>query len=497
MYVGKDANSLDFTKFKTRAEFTKWLDDEADDYRKSRTAQLNDTLRLPPAGPRPDPEYRILPARALPDAILLQRTSQAAGAATVRYPDPLEIVAGLGSAFATQSLAGSLPADCWKNMQPALKLLAAEKPGGVLYNQYLDVLRELVNPPEPDAPDFLRGEAWQRKSCQTLLASWTQMRHSLVLQAKTNENVLGITDPSPGFVEPDPEFFRRLGELTMSCLATFAEAGTFDDNSEPVIMDCLYRARAAAAKLHQSGDRGEDADYLDMYGAKRRLQGAFPLPTGPVWYDSDMDASDAEKARRENDFRKQMTAYYGKLRDALDAIIQQIETADPATRAGMLDKLRLVQSASMAQRWQGLGQLCSQAQSIAHRQLRKIPLTAEQAAWIKHFGVLLATAMFYDSNSYEDPRDDAPRVVDVFSGPEGHLHAAIGRPRILYVLYPWEGREQLCIGAVLPYFDFKHGPDRLTDAAWMEMLKSTAPPAPAWVKPILQDPADPIPLPNQ
>jgi hypothetical protein len=50
---------------------------------------------------------------------------------------------------------------------------------------------------------------------------------------------------------------------------------------------------------------------------------------------------------------------------------------------------------------------------------------------------------------------------------------------------------------VLPYFDFKHGPDRLTDAAWMEMLKSTAPPAPAWVKPILQDPADPIPLPNQ
>ena len=68
MCTGKDANSLDFTKFKTREEFTKSLDDEADDYRKSRTAQLNDTLRLPPAGPQPDPEYRILPARALPDA---------------------------------------------------------------------------------------------------------------------------------------------------------------------------------------------------------------------------------------------------------------------------------------------------------------------------------------------------------------------------------------------------------------------------------------------
>ena len=251
MYVGKDANSLDFTKFKTRAEFTKWLDDEADDYRKSRTAQLNDTLRLPPAGPQPDSEYRILPARALPDAILLQRTSQAAGAGTVRYPDPLEIAAGLGSAFATQSLAGSLPADCWKNMQPALGLLAAEKPGGVLYNQYLDVLRELVNPPEPDAPDFLRGEAWQRKSCQTLLASWTQMRHSLVLQAKTNESCAGITGPSPGFVEPDPEVFRRLGELTMACLATFAEAGAFDDNS------CVQRSRRPPPRRHRP-----TSDYL-------------------------------------------------------------------------------------------------------------------------------------------------------------------------------------------------------------------------------------------
>jgi hypothetical protein len=251
MYVGKDANSLDFTKFKTREEFTKSLDEIANDYRKSRTAQLNDTLRLPPAGPQPDSEYRILPARALPDAILLQRTSQAAGAGTVRYPDPLEIAAGLGSAFATQSLAGSLPADCWKNMQPALGLLAAEKPGGVLYNQYLDVLRELVNPPEPDAPDFLRGEAWQRKSCQTLLASWTQMRHSLVLQAKTNESCAGITGPSPGFVEPDPEVFRRLGELTMACLATFAEAGAFDDNS------CVQRSRRPPPRRHRP-----TSDYL-------------------------------------------------------------------------------------------------------------------------------------------------------------------------------------------------------------------------------------------
>jgi hypothetical protein len=494
MNDARDAESLDFSEFESRAEFMDLLKRKADELRKDRHPQVNDTVRNPPDGP-PDPEYRILAARELPDATLLHRTSLAGGSGTQRYPDPLEVAAGLGSAFATQSLAGSLPAECWKNMQPALDLLAEEKPGGSLYHQYLCVLRELVNPPEPDAPDLLRGEAWQRKSCQTLLASWTQMRHSLVLQAKTNQFYAGMTHPAPGFVEPDPEFFRRLGELTLACLTTFSDAGAFDDNAESVIMDCLYRARDVAATLQQTGEtRASDRNDLDR--AWQRIGDAFPLPEEPDSPQRDDKISDADwdRALAKDDDR--MKIHYGKLRTALDAIIRKLETAAPAARAEMLENLRLVESASMAKRWQGLAQLCSQAQSIAHRQLRKVPLTAEQSAWIESFGVLLATAMFYDGNSYEAPRDDAPRVVDVFSGPEGHLHAAIGRPRIFYVLYPWEGREQLCVGAVLPYFDFKHGPERLTDAAWLEQLKIAAPPAPAWVKPILQNPAAPDPAPS-
>jgi hypothetical protein len=380
-------------------------------------------------------------------------------------------------------------------MQPALNLPSAEPHRAGLYHQYLGVLRELVNPPEPDAPDLLRGEAWQRKSCQTLLASWTQMRHALVLQAKTNQFYAGMTNPAPGFVEPDPEFFRCLGELTLACLTTFSDAGAFDDNAESVIVDCLYRARDVTATLQQTGEtRASDRNDLDR--ALQRIGDDFPLPEEPDSPQRDDKISDADWDRALAKYDDRMKIHYGKLRTALDVIIRKLETAEPTARAAMLEKLRLVESASMAKRWQGLAQLCSQAQSIAHRQLRKVPLTAEQSAWIENFGILLATAMFYDGNSYEAPRDDAPRVVDVFSGPEGHLHAAIGRPRIFYVLYPWEGREQLCVGAVLPYFDFKHNPDRLTDSAWMEQLKSATPPAPAWVKPILQNPAAPDPAPS-
>jgi hypothetical protein len=56
---------------------------------------------------------------------------------------------------------------------------------------------------------------------------------------------------------------------------------------------------------------------------------------------------------------------------------------------------------------------------------------------------------------------------------------------VLYVLYPLHEKELLCVGSVLPYYEFKHGPERLTDAAWMDRLGRDTPPPPSWVQPIL------------
>jgi hypothetical protein len=87
--------------------------------------------------------------------------------------------------------------------------------------------------------------------------------------------------------------------------------------------------------------------------------------------------------------------------------------------------------------------------------------------------------MLYDSNSYEIPRDDAPRIADVFRNPQlnQYLEVGIGRPRALYILYPYHGGEVLCEGAVMPYYEFPHA-SPMTDAAWMDMLNSKSPPKP-------------------
>ena len=91
--------------------------------------------------------------------------------------------------------------------------------------------------------------------------------------------------------------------------------------------------------------------------------------------------------------------------------------------------------------------------------------------------------MFYGGNSYSHPRDDAPRIVDVFSNPQAGKHLLIGiaRPRKLWLLYPTREGEILCRGAVLPYHEFAHT-ERLTDVDWKKLLDSPQRPAlPAWI----------------
>ena len=64
------------------------------------------------------------------------------------------------------------------------------------------------------------------------------------------------------------------------------------------------------------------------------------------------------------------------------------------------------------------------------------------------------------------------------------MHAAIGRPRLMHVLYPWQGKEVLCVGVVMPYHEVKDT-KTLTDAEWRERFRvrdGKRPPVPEWLK---------------
>ena len=98
--------------------------------------------------------------------------------------------------------------------------------------------------------------------------------------------------------------------------------------------------------------------------------------------------------------------------------------------------------------------------------------------------------MGYDSNEFNDVHDDAPRIADIYSDPQTGqvMEVGIGRPLLMYLLYPYDGKLILTHGAVLPYYEFASG-ERLTDQSWAELLKTpTAPAPPDWLEDVTSKP---------
>jgi hypothetical protein len=136
-------------------------------------------------------------------------------------------------------------------------------------------------------------------------------------------------------------------------------------------------------------------------------------------------------------------------------------------------------------RWQELLAICHQLETLAHKQLRGVEPAEDEVVFIKSYGERLGAVMLYDGNSWEVPRDDAPRITSVFSQPgHGFLLAGIGRPREIRVLYPWKGKDIECHGAVMPFHE-QRSDRHMTDAEWKIILDgSDRPQTPEWFKPI-------------
>ncbi|HML74807.1 MAG TPA: DUF3160 domain-containing protein [Anaerohalosphaeraceae bacterium] len=88
-----------------------------------------------------------------------------------------------------------------------------------LYWGWLYALKALLTEYETGHPTFMTTQAWQKKSLNAVLASWTELRHDTILYAKqsyTPQGKGGVPPPpdATGYVEPVPEFYRRLRALT-------------------------------------------------------------------------------------------------------------------------------------------------------------------------------------------------------------------------------------------------------------------------------------------
>jgi hypothetical protein len=422
--------------------------------RKQQEPLIHDQLRLPPDTPDGKPEvgFRFVSAYRLPDAVLLQRT-----AARDRLPSGLDVAVALGSPFARKWLEKDSAAvlkriDTVTSLFPPRAATAEERASWNLYAAYLDCLRALLERTEEDAPPVFHSEAWGAKTCQTALGGWAQMRHTWVLQAKQDELYFSsFRSAGAGFVEPVPNFYARFAEVVKRSGRLFEAAGAFDVPSRIESVFTKPEAEVAKAALDVAYKGGLSALTADQ---REVLTKAVPqLPAdGDPWKDTELSIK-LEEARR-----------------------QVLLALDDEYNRRRSDDIPDAKSC-----WRGLEHLAITLEPLAQKQLRGEEWSKDEAKFILGYGTSLAHVMFYGGNSYSDPKDDAPRIVDVHSRQGNHLSVGIGRPRTVWVVYPWKGSDVLCRGAVLPYHEFASG-ERLTDTRWRELLDSPqAPEQPEWV----------------
>jgi hypothetical protein len=153
-------------------------------------------------------------------------------------PSGLDAMAALGNDEATRLLATEI--DKWHyatNLLAARRVVDRMTPDDwkeSAYTQWISALRTLDDTPSKKLfPAVMKGEAWRRKQLQTALASWAELRHDTILYAKQSYTAGTACEYPAGFVEPYPEFFERVRELT-STLSVRLSAATLPQSASNV-----------------------------------------------------------------------------------------------------------------------------------------------------------------------------------------------------------------------------------------------------------------------
>jgi hypothetical protein len=374
----------------------------------------------------------------------------------------LEVCIALDSEYARKTIVDSHKAKLLQTIDTHITFFR----GNGIYFSYLNALKALIDEPETDAPDFMWNDAWQTKSCNTVLGGWAQLRHTWALQAKQNVFYASASIVPPGFVEPDPEFFGRMANLAFKTKRILREAGAFRPNYVQLLM--------GLARFKQLLDGVENAEQLYQI-----LSSQTPV---------DFMMRNLLQLNMMTGFaaRQEFKEY---LKDKLELI----DTYEKAIRSERIDKYPKLQNfvqqtdLDLEKLWSSFEKVSRRLEVIAHKQLRGADFNKSENEFIKNYGIRIAGIMMYGGNSYYTPQDDAPRIIDVYYNPQlqGYLHVGIARPRKLYVLYPWQDKKVLCEGAIMPYYEFVSN-TRLTDLSWKVKLDSNQRPSiPKWIKPIV------------
>jgi hypothetical protein len=111
-----------------------------------------------------------------------------------------------------------------------------------LYWSWLYALKPLLEKYGKGYPSFMQTEAWQDKELNTALASWAELRHDTILYAKQSYTPMVSSAPPPplkpllGYIEPVPEFYARMLDLTRMTRQGLSQLGALSSEENGRLM---------------------------------------------------------------------------------------------------------------------------------------------------------------------------------------------------------------------------------------------------------------------
>ena len=226
-------------------------------------------------------KVRLMPQCYQPDAEVLQKMVDYDSPQTKRgVPTGLDVFAAMGVSRAEKILTEELKEPKrWEGYAPTLKRMQ-QRMDSINWNDnvsnvWLSALK-MLNDKENEAPYFMQTPQWDKKSLNTALASWAELKHDAILYAKQPMGAEcgggGVPDPVvKAYVEPNVKFWKRsivLLESTETLLNTYNLATERSKAITTRIKEMAeFLLRMSNVELAGNQPTDEEYDHIEAIGA--------------------------------------------------------------------------------------------------------------------------------------------------------------------------------------------------------------------------------------
>ncbi|MFA7169847.1 MAG: DUF3160 domain-containing protein, partial [Candidatus Paceibacterota bacterium] len=196
-------------------------------------------------------------------------------------PRGLDVPAAMGSNEALNILqnAGETDYACYNENMSKMKTYLSGLEENIwtqnLYWGWLYSLKPLTEEKSTGYPSFMTNDAWQRKSLNTYLGSWTELKRDTILYTKQVYAELGGGgDEEPkdyrGYVEPEPYVYARLASLIKMTKTGLDSRNLLDEDNQASFDNleeiALTLKTIAEKELNGVSVTDEENDFIKAYG---------------------------------------------------------------------------------------------------------------------------------------------------------------------------------------------------------------------------------------